>query len=42
MLFIGFGLHYFSVKEITEANNLKERIEGIGQGKRIRGLEKEG
>lgn len=41
MLFIGFGLHYFSVKEINEANNLKERIQLIGQGKRIRGMEKE-
>lgn len=41
MLFIGFGLHYFSVKEIAEANYLKERVQMIGQGKRIRGLEKE-
>ena len=41
MLFIGFGLQYFSFKEITEANYLKERVDLIGQGKRIRGLEKE-
>lgn len=41
MLFIGFGLHYFSVKEIAEANNLKDRIQSIGQGRSIRGMEKE-
>lgn len=39
---IGFGLFYYSQVEIKDAKNLVEKIQLIGTGKRIRGLEREG
>ena len=39
---IGGGLIYFSLLEIEEAPNLKERIKDIGIRKRIQGIEAEG
>ena len=41
MLILGLGLLYYTLLEILEANNLKERIRGIGQGRRIQGMEQE-
>jgi hypothetical protein len=37
----GFGLQYFSNREVHEATFLKERIENIRVPQRIRGLERE-
>lgn len=39
---IGFGLYYYSQTEIKDAKNLVRKIQLIGTGKRIRGLEREG
>lgn len=39
---IGFGLLYYSQVEIKDAKHLVEKIQLIGSGKRIRGLEREG
>jgi len=41
MIILGLGLLYYTLLEILEANNLKERIRSIGQGRRIQGMEKE-
>jgi len=41
LLVIGSGLQYFSNLEIKEANFLREKIQRIQVGKRIRGLERE-
>lgn len=41
ILLLGFGLHYYSLREINEATNLREKIAQIGQSSRIRGLERE-
>ena len=38
----GTGLLYYTLVEIKEAPNLKERIQYIGKHKKIRGLEREG
>ncbi len=42
LLVIGSGLLYYSQIEITDAKSLFEKIQKIGTGKRIRGLEREG
>lgn len=39
---IGFGLYYYSQVEIRDAKSLIQKIQLIGSGKRIRGLEREG
>lgn len=39
--FLGFGLMYYTLREIREAAQLGERLRAIGQSKRIRGLERE-
>lgn len=41
MLVAGFGLEYYSLREITEAPFLKEQIKKVGQKHTIKGLEKE-
>ncbi len=41
LLVIGSGLQYFSNLEVNEANFLREEIQHIEVGKRIRGLERE-
>lgn len=41
MVMAGFGLVYFSLVETKEAPHLKDSIQYIGMGKRIRGLERE-
>ncbi len=41
MMAIGIGLIYYTLLEIKEAPDLKERIKKIGQGRRIQGLERE-
>ncbi len=41
LFFTGSGLLYYSLVEIKEAPNLKEKIKYIGGQKRIRGLERE-
>ncbi len=41
MIATGFGLMYFSLVEIMEANQLKQRIREIGRKRQIRGLEQE-
>jgi len=42
LVMIGFGLLYYSQLEILEARGLLRKIQSIGMGKRIRGLEREG
>jgi hypothetical protein len=42
VIIMGFGLLYYSQVEIRDAKSLLERIQRIGNRKRIRGLEKEG
>lgn len=37
----GIGIQYYTLKEIKEANYLIEKIKGIGESKKIQGLEKE-
>jgi uncharacterized membrane protein SpoIIM required for sporulation len=37
----GAGIAYFTLLEVLEANDLRERLEGIGFERRIRGLAKE-
>ncbi len=41
MVVMGFGLLYYSQVEIRDAKSLMERVETIGSGRRIRGLERE-
>ena len=41
LLFLGFSLLYFTLREISDATGLGQRIETIGQQGRIRGLDKE-
>lgn len=41
MIATGFGLIYYSLVEIMEANQLKQRIREIGRKRQIRGLEQE-
>lgn len=41
MVMSGFGLLYFSLVETKQASHLKDHIQQIGSGKRIRGLERE-
>lgn len=41
LLFLGFSLLYFTLREINDATGLGQRIEEIGQQGRIRGLDKE-
>jgi hypothetical protein len=41
LLLTGMGLLYYSLKEIQEANHLKEKIRDIGRQRRIQGLERE-
>lgn len=41
MMMAGFGLIYFSLVETKEAIHLKDSIQYIGSGKKIRGLERE-
>jgi uncharacterized membrane protein SpoIIM required for sporulation len=41
LLLLGFGLWYYSLSEINEATELREKIASIGQASRIRGLERE-
>ena len=41
ILLLGFGLHYYSLREINEATDLRKKIAHIGQSSRIRGLERE-
>jgi uncharacterized membrane protein SpoIIM required for sporulation len=41
MLLLGFGLLYFSLREIKEAPGLKEKLSHIGQNNRLKGLERE-
>jgi len=41
LLFLGFSLLYFTLKEITDATSLAQRLETIGQHGRIRGLDRE-
>ena len=41
MVMGGFGLLYFSLVETKEAPHLKDNVQYIGMGKRIRGLERE-
>jgi len=40
-LLLGFGILYYTLREMTEATSLLEKIQTIGTTKRIRGLEKE-
>lgn len=42
LFIIGFGLLYYTFKEIQEAGYLRERIQEIGLAKQIKGLEQEG
>lgn len=37
----GFGMMYYTLREIAEATHLRERIQDIGLAKRIKGLEQE-
>ncbi|MEL7121065.1 MAG: stage II sporulation protein M [Bacteroidota bacterium] len=37
----GIGIQYYTLKEIKEANHLKEKIENIGSSKKIFGIERE-
>lgn len=41
ILLIGFGLHYFSLREILESNDLRAKVAAIGQQRRIQGMERE-
>ena len=41
LLFLGFSLLYFTLKEITDATSLAQRLEMIGQHGRIKGLDRE-
>ena len=41
MVLIGFSLLYYSLLETKEAGNLKKKVQMIGAGKKLRGLEKE-
>lgn len=41
ILFLAFGVFYFSLREIKEAVGLKEKLSTIGQNNRLRGLERE-
>lgn len=41
ILLTGFGLHYFSLREILESNDLREKVSAIGQQRRIQGMERE-
>ena len=41
VIILGFGFLYFTLLEITEANDLRKRILSIGLGKKIQGLDKE-
>ncbi len=41
MIVTGFGLMYYSLVEIMEANQLNQRIREIGRKRQIRGLEQE-
>lgn len=41
LFIIGFGLMYYTLREIAEATHLLERIRQIGVAKRIKGLEQE-
>ncbi|MDX1941763.1 MAG: stage II sporulation protein M [Saprospiraceae bacterium] len=42
VLFIsGFGIMYYTLREIAEATHLRERIQQMGLAKRIKGLEQE-
>ncbi len=38
---IGFGLLYYTIREIHDATHLRQRIQHIGRTKRIKGLERE-
>ncbi len=42
LFIIGFGLLYYTLREIAEATYLRARIRDIGLAKRIKGLEQEG
>lgn len=42
LFIIGFGLLYYTLKEVHEAGYLRERIQEIGLTKQIKGLEQEG
>jgi hypothetical protein len=37
----GLSIQYFTLREIKEADHLKEKIKQIGSGKKIQGLERE-
>lgn len=41
LIFLGYGLFYFSAREVVDAPVLREKLEHIGQSKRLRGLERE-
>lgn len=41
LLISGLSVQYFTLREIKEADHLKEKIQNIGSGKRIQGLERE-
>jgi hypothetical protein len=41
MIIIGVGLLYYSLLEITETNELRRRIDLIGESQKIKGLERE-
>lgn len=42
MLLAGFGLFFYTLREIKDADVLKDRIDQLGSRKRIRGMEWEG
>jgi uncharacterized membrane protein SpoIIM required for sporulation len=42
MFVIGFGLLYYTLREIREATHLRARVQEIGTVRRIKGLEREG
>ncbi|MEO0726374.1 MAG: stage II sporulation protein M [Bacteroidota bacterium] len=41
LLFLGTGLLYYTLREINEGTDLRKKLAAIGQGRRIRGLERE-
>ena len=41
LLFLGSGLLYYTLREINEGTDLRKKLAAIGQGSRIRGLERE-
>ncbi len=41
LIISGLGIQYYTLKEIKEADFLKDKIQNIGAGKKIQGLEKE-